>query len=158
MPRTDSITVTLSMLLVLTATCWADDASDDAQAIRLTALMKNDAVAELDPAKYAGVFAEDAILLAPGQAALEGRERILEWAKGWASNTDVEVVVNPTVDEIRVLGDWGFVRMTIARTIRFPDRDPRIDVVKTLQIQQRQSDGSWKIARDIWNSHSVEHP
>ncbi len=146
--------VAMSILVFLTVRCGAGDG--DVQAIQQTALAKNDAVVELDPAKYAAVFAEDGILLAPGQPALQGRRKILEWAKRWASTEGTEVALETTVDEIRILGDWAFVRMTIARTIRAPDRDPRNDVVKTIQIQQRQADGSWKIARDIWNSHSAE--
>jgi ketosteroid isomerase-like protein len=92
-------------------------------------------------------------VLPPGGTALEGRAVILEWARGWASNAEVEIEVDTTIDEVQVMGDWAFVRMTIARTIRRPDQDPRSDIVKTIQVHRRQPDGSWKIARDIWNSH-----
>ena len=80
---------------------------------------------------------------------------ILEWAREWASGADVEIEAETTIDEIEIMGDWAFVRATIARTIRVPDQDPRSDIVKTIQVHQRQSDGSWKIARDIWNSHRL---
>jgi len=131
----------------------AADADADIEAIKRTALMKNEGVVKLDPEIYAGAFAEDAVVLPPGSAAIEGRAAILEWARGWASTTDAEFEVDTTIDEVVVMGDWAFVRMTIARTIRFPDRDPRSDFVKTIQIQRRQADGSWRIARDIWNDH-----
>ena len=134
----------------------AGDLDADVEAIKRTALMKNEGVVKLDPQIYAGAFAEDAVVLPPGRAGIEGRAAILEWARGWSSTAKAKIEIDTTIDEVQVMGDWAYVRMTIARTILFPDRDPTNDVVKTIQVHQRQADGSWKIARDIWNAHPSE--
>ena len=145
--------VFLSILVVGAGVAAAGETATDVEAIKRTALMKTDGVVNMDPETYAGAFAADAVILPPGGPAIEGRSTILAWAEGWASTAGVEIEVDTTFDEIQVMGDWAFVRMTIGRTIRSPEQDPGVDVVKTIQIQRRQADGSWKIARDIWNSH-----
>jgi len=143
----------IATLIVGAGVAAAGETAADVEAIERTALMKTEGVVNMDPETYAGAFTEDAVILPPGGPAIEGRSTILAWAEGWAANAGVEIEVDSTFDEIQVMGDWAFVRMTIARTIRSPEQDPRMDVVKTIQIQRRQEDGSWKIARDIWNSH-----
>ena len=149
MNRLSWITALFSIAVLGTAVAVADDAEADVEAIKRTALMKNEGVVKLDPEIYAGAFAEDAVVLPPGLTAIEGRAAILEWARGWASTSEVEIEIETIIDEVQVMGDWAFVRMTIPRTIRSPDRDPRNDVVTSFQVHRRQADGSWKIARDI---------
>jgi len=147
------VLVLISSLILGTGVAAAGETAADVEAIRRTASMKLEGVVNMDPETYAGAFAADAVILPPGGPAIEGRSTILAWAEGWASSADVEIEVDTIVDEIEIMGDWAFVRLTIARTIRSPEQDPRVDVVKTIQIHRRQEDGSWKIARDIWNSH-----
>jgi len=147
------VLVSISILIMAVAGVAAGENEADVEAIRRTAFMKSEGVVNMDPATYAGAFAADAVILPPGAPAIEGRSTILAWAEGWASSADVEIEIDTIVDEIEIMGDWAFVRLTIARTIRSPEQDPRVDVVKTIQIHRRQEDGSWKIARDIWNSH-----
>jgi len=60
-----------------------------------------------------------------------------------------------SIDELIVEGDWAFVRLSFDGYLR-PKSDkesrPLRSVSRHLWVLQRQSDGSWKIARDIWNN------
>ena len=58
-----------------------------------------------------------------------------------------------SVDEVQATGDWAFERGRYEITLAPKAGDaPMDDTGKYITIYQRQSNGSWKIARDIWNS------
>jgi len=59
------------------------------------------------------------------------------------------------VDEVVVSGDWAYVRVSFdgyLRAKRDESAPPLRSVSRHIWILQRQTDGSWKIARDIWNN------
>ena len=61
-----------------------------------------------------------------------------------------------SVDEIEVTADWAFERFSFRRTVTPAGGGEGITVQgKGNHVFRRQSDGSWKSARDIWN---VEAP
>lgn len=147
------------LLLVLALSCASSVAepAGDVEAITRTARNLSQAVIEMDAAQYAAQFAEDAVVLPPGRAAVEGRKAIREWADGWAAGTTrVEPEAEPSIDEVRVLGDWAFARTTVEHTIRAADREPRRQFARLLLILERQADGSWKISRYVWNTRLAE--
>lgn len=50
-------------------------------------------------------------------------------------------------------GDWAFRRGTFDWTLKARDTGRRIEPrSKFIQIWHRQGDGSWRVARGIWNS------
>jgi uncharacterized protein (TIGR02246 family) len=64
-----------------------------------------------------------------------------------------------SLDEIVVAGDWAFVRLTAdGWLVPKPgvDGDRRRAVSRHLTIARRQSDGSWKLARDIFVNPKLE--
>ncbi len=59
------------------------------------------------------------------------------------------------VDEVIVSGDWAYVRVSFDGYLRpkVDDGSPPLrSVSRHIWILQRQDDGTWKIARDIWNT------
>ncbi len=60
-----------------------------------------------------------------------------------------------TVDEVVVSDDWAYVRVSFNGYLRPKMEDgspPLRSVSRHIWILRRQADGSWKIARDIWNT------
>ncbi len=56
-------------------------------------------------------------------------------------------------DEIEVAGDLTYERYTGRWTVTPKDGSDAVEqAFKGIHILRRQTDGSWKIARDIWNS------
>ena len=104
-----------------------------------------------DPDAFAACFAEDGIQMPPNFGNNAGKAAIRGWIQG---------ILNPfacrfslSVDEIRVVADWAFERGRYTLTLApRAGGEPMHDIGKHITIYQRQSDGSWKIARDIWNS------
>ena len=59
------------------------------------------------------------------------------------------------MEEVHVADEWAFERGTY--TVTFTPKGTMLtvqDVGKYLTIYQRQADGAWKMARDIWNSNT----
>ncbi len=95
----------------------------------------------------AALYAEDAILLLPNQAAVQGRAAIqaaLETSP--VSNFQLQIL------EIEGGADLAYERGTYSETATPIGAAPIEDRGKYLTIWRKQADGSWKMLRDIWNS------
>lgn len=100
----------------------------------------------------AKLYANDALVLYPNQPAVAGRDAILDYFKAFFAEFGQEGF-ELTSAEIEVAGQWAFDR----GSYRWKGQpraggDPIEDHGKYLVILQRQSDGSWKVARDMDNS------
>jgi len=96
----------------------------------------------------AALYAEDAIVLAPNQAAVQGRAAIQAALEAFPpiSNFQVQIL------EIEGQGDLAYSRGSASMTLTPAGLAPIEDRVKYIEIWRKQADGSWKILRDIWNS------
>jgi ketosteroid isomerase-like protein len=94
------------------------------------------------------LYTEDAIELPPNQAAVQGKAAIQSWMEGFPpfSNFQVQSL------EIGGQGDLAYDRGTYSMTMTPPGAAPIEDRGKYLTICRKQADGSWKIARLIYNS------
>lgn len=98
------------------------------------------------------LFTNDIVLLPPNEPAVAGMDATRVWGKGLVdavTMTSVAIVSDETV----VSGDWAFSRGVFRATMQPKGGgSPAAPVAnKYILIWRRQADGSWKIARDIWN-------
>jgi uncharacterized protein (TIGR02246 family) len=122
-------------------------AIDQVRDAHVTALNSGDADA------WVGVFSEDAVQMPPNFPANTGREAIRQWSKGFLDAVRAEFALE--VEEVRVAGDWAFERGTYR--IRVTPRaggESFPDTGKYITIYEKQPDGAWRMARDIWNSNN----
>jgi ketosteroid isomerase-like protein len=94
------------------------------------------------------LYTEDAIELPPNQAAVQGKAAIQAWEEAFPpfSNFQVQSL------EIGGQGDLAYDRGTYSMTVTPPGTAPIEDRGKYLTICRKQADGSWKIARVMFNS------
>jgi len=94
----------------------------------------------------------DAVLLPPGGQSVVGHPAIRAWHEAaWKGNT---YQCSGTVDELQVLGEWGFARGTFSGVLTPTSGGaPARDSGKFINVVRRQSDGTWKLARVIWNAN-----
>lgn len=71
---------------------------------------------------------------------------------------DIEVVeYNMTFNEVKVIGDWAFEWGTFSGTIRSKTRVGSEDSSgKFFRVLKRDADGSWKVARAMYNNDSAD--
>jgi len=104
-----------------------------------------------DAAGLASLYTNDAVLMPPNQAAVTGNQAIESWFQTTFDQFTTEFTV--ASEELEVVGDWAFdwgAYMT-ALTPK-AGGEPTEDRGKYIVILRKQVDGSWRIARDIWNS------
>jgi uncharacterized protein (TIGR02246 family) len=106
-----------------------------------------------DAAAGAAAYTDDAILMPPNHSPLEGKQAIEEYlseigSRLQASNFQLSIL------EVDVQGDTTIVRGAYSSTFTVPGTDvPMEDQGKTLNVWKRQTNGTWKLHRDMWSSN-----
>jgi ketosteroid isomerase-like protein len=146
--------IALCILLLFVSAC-AQKVNDpaDVKAIKdlLAAFPK--AVEGNDAAFPATYYKQDAMRLPPNYIPVKGKDAIVKaWQNEWANYKYTDMTV--PVDEVLTSGDLAIARGTAQETITPHASGLSINKFqgKWVGVYQRQSDGSWKCAFDIWNS------
>ncbi len=107
-----------------------------------------------DADAWVALFTEDGVQMPPNASANVGRPMIRSWVEALLAPFRLEFAL--AVDEVRAAGAWAFERGTY-RIALMPKAggDALRDTGKYITIYERQPDGAWRMARDIWNSN---HP
>ena len=104
-----------------------------------------------DVAALAALYTDDAVLLPPNEVTLTGKDAIRSMYEVTFNQFTGEH--STTSQEIEVAGDWAFGQGAFRVTFTPKDGGEPVDQEgKYIVICQRQPDGSWKIARLIWNN------
>ncbi|MGO4674300.1 SgcJ/EcaC family oxidoreductase [Bosea sp. 2YAB26] len=119
--------------------------SDDEREIRaliekwLTASKAGDVASVLE------LMTEDAIFMVPGQAPF-GKATFAAMSD---TMSDLKIEGSSTIDELKVLGDWAFVRSHLDMTATsLATGSSRHRTGYTLTLFKKEPDGRWKLARD----------
>jgi len=123
-------------------------ATDEA-ALRQALDIEMQAANAADAAGWASVYADDAIVLRPHAPAAQGREAIQQWL------ATLPPISNAKGQGVEVVGygDLAYLRGSYTMTFSIPGVPVPIDEQgKFLQIYRKQSDGSWKMTRELYNS------
>jgi len=101
-----------------------------------------------DAEALTALYTEDAVLLPPDHAPIQGKAAIGEF---WRQGTDTGLAV--TTLRVEVDGSVGY--LIGQYSLPANDQEPA-DSGKYVMCLRRQRDGSWKLAADIWNSSTAE--
>lgn len=143
------MTVAFAASLACQSVSIAGLTPDDEAAIRRTINTEMQAANAADAAGWAALYTQDAIVLRPHGAAVEGRDAIEQWL------SRLPVISNATGETVEVVGyrDLGYARGIYSMRFSLPGVPMPIEEKgKFLLICRKQNDGSWKIAREIYNS------
>ena len=126
----------------------------DEAAIKGVHLRETRAIKEKDVAHFLALFDSDAVLMPPDGPPIVGKAALRSWFLRLTDGRSIDL--DFSVDEIKVTAEWAFERFSFRQTVTPAGGGESITVRgKGNHVFRRQSDGSWKIARDIWN---VEAP
>lgn len=109
-----------------------------------------------DAEAFMALSTEDVVLMPPGEETLSTRDAVRALMEDFFGAFVVELE-RTTLDEIVVAGDWAFVRDTYVSNLT-PKSGGETGQArgKNVWILRRTSGGSWKVARNIWNSSSPD--
>lgn len=108
---------------------------------------------EGDVDAWLALFTEDVVFMPPNQIVVVGKEAVRAVVQPFLEQFTLEESIS--LDELEVSSDWAFARGT--RQFRVTPKaggDTLEQSVKFIHILRRQSDGTWKFSRWIWNGDS----
>jgi len=91
-----------------------------------------------------GLMTDDIVFMTPGREPF-GKE---EFRAASEAMSGVEMDGSAEIREIRVLGDWAWIRNDIELTLTPPGGEPMHRAGYTLSILHKGGDGKWRLARD----------
>jgi uncharacterized protein (TIGR02246 family) len=118
--------------------------TDDERAIRdlVSAWMKASETRDIDT--VLSLMADDVIFTVPGREPF-GKD---VFRAGSEAMKNVRLTGTSDIQEIKILGDWAFIRNYIEITIMPPDSEAMLRKGYTLSILRKQPDGNWVLWRD----------
>ena len=113
----------------------------------------NDAENRGDANAFAAGFADDVVIMPPGQPPLEGREACCAFVSGVLSwvLAKFDRVLTYSSAELQVMGDWAFERGSYAHTFTPRNGGPVEHERGSYLSLFRRDAGQWRIARIIFN-------
>jgi uncharacterized protein (TIGR02246 family) len=143
-------------LIILFAGCQpGSDESADVQAdvAAIEALLQHygSVVTMGDLDAWAAMWVDDSVIMPPDMPAVYGKEDILALQAPAFENFKWSMTVN--TEEVKVSGDLAFARGTYSAMLTPKGGgEPEKVEGKFLSILERQEGGTWKFARDCFNS------
>jgi uncharacterized protein (TIGR02246 family) len=120
------------------------DMTDDERAIRDVVDRWMRASETGDLATVLSLMTDDVIFMVPGREPFGKKE----FAAGADRMKDTRMQGKSDVRELRLLGDWAYLRNYITLTMTPPGGTPVRRSGYTLTIMQKGADGRWRLARD----------
>jgi len=96
------------------------------------------------------ILTGDHITMAPNEPALA-----LTGLRAWHASriSESTLDISFTSEELLIAGDWAFERWTSSLTMTpKAGGNPTQDSNKGIWVWKHQADGTWRLARSIWNS------
>jgi ketosteroid isomerase-like protein len=110
------------------------------------------AAAAKDVEQTIGYYSDDAIVLPPNATGAATKEAIRNVWKDMFASPSLVISWQPTRVQVGKSGEMAWVRGTYELTMNDASGKPIDDRGKYLEVWEKQTDGNWKCAADMWNS------
>ncbi len=129
-------------------------AEDEATAIAAIEQLMYDELATImagDMEAHRMLISDDILMMPPGEPMTTGAEATMAGLEDFLANadfTDARYITN----NISIHGDVAIHQFTGEWTVVLPDGETMHETSKGIHVLERQDDGSWVIAMDVWNT------
>lgn len=97
-------------------------------------------------------FSEDAIVLAPNEPLISGKEAIRKMLEEMHTNSGFSVKWQADQVDAEANGKLAYTKGSYELTMNDASGNPVTDKGKYLTVWKKQADGSWKVKADMFNS------
>jgi uncharacterized protein (TIGR02246 family) len=133
-----------------TANAGASNHDADVQAIRDNEKQWNQDFVGKDPAKLAGYYADDAVLMTPGAEPASGKAAIQKRVEELVKDPAMSLQFQSATVDVASSGDLGYSRGSYTMTMTDPKtKKPINDHGSYVTEYRKQADGSWKAIADV---------
>lgn len=102
--------------------------------------------------KTLSYWADDAIVMSPGQPAIKGKNAIREMIAGASKIPGFRISWEPISVVVSKSGDMAYMIEQNQITVNDSLGKPVTEFNKSVTIWRKETDGSWKNIVDIWNA------
>ncbi|HTE31921.1 MAG TPA: DUF4440 domain-containing protein [Chryseolinea sp.] len=102
--------------------------------------------------KTLSYWADDAIVMAPGQPALKGKKAIREMVEGSSKIPGFRISWEPLSVSVSKSGDMAYLIEQNKISVNDSLGNPMVEYNKSVTIWRKEADGTWKNIVDTWNA------
>jgi ketosteroid isomerase-like protein len=148
MEKYTAYTLTLICTLV---SCQQQTVDKQAEAEKLmqTSREWSKSTTSTDAARIVSYWADDAILISPGEPPLQGKNALIEMVEATSKDSTFSISWEPVTAEISESGDMGYLIEDSQMTMADSTGKSVTKHYKSVTIWRKQKDGSWKNVVDI---------
>ena len=148
-------TITLLLLVSLIVTSCSEEKVDTkAEGEKLMQLSrewsKSAATDSID--KTLSYWADDAVVMSPGQPTLKGKNAIRQMIEGTSKIPGFQISWEPLSVTVSKSGDLAYMIEQNQITVNDSLGNPVTEYNKSVTIWRKEADGSWKNIVDMWNA------
>ena len=101
---------------------------------------------------HVGYFLDDAVVMAPNEKRVEGKEAIRKMVSEMYAMPGVAMSWKANKVEVASSGDLGYTAGSYQLTVKDEKGNPVTDTGKYLEVWKKQADGGWKVTTEMFNS------
>ena len=102
--------------------------------------------------KILSYWADDAVVMSPGQAPIKGKKAIREMIEGTSKIPGFKISWEPLSVVVSRSGDLAYMIEQNQITVNDSLGNPITEFNKSVTIWRKEEDGSWKNIVDMWNA------
>lgn len=147
------ITTTLLLFIILTACSEKkiDTKSEGEKLMQISREWSKTAATD-SVEKILSYWADDAIVMSPGQARVKGKNAIREMIEGTSKIPGFKISWEPLSVFVSKSGDMAYMIEQNQITVNDSLGKPVTEFNKSVTIWRKEADGSWKNIVDMWNA------
>lgn len=148
------IKIVTSLLLIVFISCSEQKTDTKTEGEKLMQISREWSKSALTDSveKTLNYWADDAIVMSPGQPALKGKKAIREMVEGSFKIPGFKISWEPISVSIAKSGDMAYMIEKNQITMNDSLGKPFTENNKSVTIWRKDADGSWKNVVDMWNA------